>query len=72
MNEPIVVIPFAEYKALVEFKINRLEEKAAVMDDIAGDRLDTITELRMKCRELEDQVKFLETKLKKEGEAGNG
>ena len=72
MNEPIVVIPFAEYKALVEFKINRLEEKTAVMDDIAGDRLDTITELRMKCRELEDQVKFLETKLKKEGEAGNG
>ena len=72
MNEPIVVIPFAEYKALVEFKINRLEEKAAIMDDIAGDRLDTITELRMKCRELEDQVKFLEAKLKKEGEAGNG
>ena len=72
MNEPIVVIPFAEYKALVEFKINRLEEKAAVMEDIADDRLDTITELRLKCRKLEDQVKLLEAKLKKGGEAGNG
>lgn len=71
-NETGVTISFNEYKALVEFKINRLEEKAAVMDDIAGDRLDTITELRLKCRELENQVKFLEAKLKNESEAENG
>jgi len=71
-NETGVTISFNEYKALVEFKINRLEEKAAVMDDIAGDRLDTITELRVKCRKLEDQVKLLEAKLKKGDEAENG
>jgi len=71
-NETGVTISFNEYKALVEFKLNRLEEKATVMEDIANDRLDTITELRMRCRELEDQVKFLEAKLKKGNEAENG
>ena len=71
-NEIGVTISFNEYKALTEFKINRLEEKAAVMEDIANDRLDTITELRTKCRELEDHIKWLEAKLKEEGEAENG
>lgn len=71
-NETGVTISFNEYKALTEFKINRLEEKAAVMEDIARDRLDTITELHAKCRELEDEVKWLEAKLKEGSVAENG
>lgn len=71
-NETGVTISFNEYKALVEFKINRLEEKASVMEYLANDRFDTITELRSKCRELEDEVKRLEAKLKEGGEAENG